>query len=51
MSRLAQVDYELESVIRELAMRIVVPKMSEFDDVWKTANRVCDQYGLVKKAA
>jgi hypothetical protein len=50
MSPLAQVDFELESVIRELTVRIVVPKMSEFDDVWEAANRVCDEYGM-KKAA
>ena len=46
MSPVAQVDHELEMLIREFVERIVVPKMSEFDDVWRIANQVCDQYGL-----
>ena len=46
MSPVAQAGEELDSVIRELMMRIVVPRMSEFDDVWAIANRVCDRYGL-----
>jgi len=48
MSPIAQADQELESVIRELAMHIFVPRMGEFDDVCKIANRVCDRYGLEK---
>jgi hypothetical protein len=51
MSPLAQFDQELEALIRELTMRIVVPKMSEFDDVWEVANRVCDRYDVKKRAA
>jgi hypothetical protein len=46
MSSLAQADQELETVIRELAMRIVVPRMGVFDDLWEIANRICDRYGL-----
>jgi hypothetical protein len=46
MSPLAQLDYLLESIIRELALRIVVPRLSEFDSVWDTANRVCDRYQI-----
>lgn len=46
MSPLAQADRELDLVIRELTMRIVVPRMGEFDDVWDIANRICDRYGL-----
>lgn len=46
MSPIAQADRELDNVIQELTMRIVVPRMSEFDDVWDIANRVCDRYGL-----
>jgi hypothetical protein len=46
MSPLAQLDYLLESIIRELALRIVVPRLSEFDCVWDTANRVCDRYQI-----
>jgi hypothetical protein len=43
---MAQADRELEAVIGELAMPIVVPRMREFDDVWKIANRICNRYGL-----
>ncbi len=50
MSPIAQFDQEMEKLIRELALRIVVPRISEFDDVWEVANRVCDRY-LVSKAA
>jgi hypothetical protein len=50
MSPVAQADQELEAVIRELAMRIVVRRRGEFDDVWDSANRVCDRYGLEKLA-
>jgi hypothetical protein len=48
MSPVAQADQELETVIRELAMRIVVPRMGVFDDLWEIANRICDRYGLEK---
>lgn len=48
MSPVEQVDQELETVIRELAMRIVVPRMGEFEYLWEIANRVCDRYGLEK---
>jgi hypothetical protein len=48
MSPIAQADQELDNVIRELTMRILVPRMGEFDDVWDIANRVCDRYGLGK---
>jgi hypothetical protein len=51
MSPVAQADQELESVIRELAMRILVPRMSDFDDVWEIANRICDRYGFQQQAA
>jgi hypothetical protein len=51
MSPLKKVDQELETAIRELATRIVIPKLGEFDDVWEIANRVCDRYDLEKKAA
>jgi hypothetical protein len=50
ISPVAQADQELETVIRELAMRIVVPRMGEFDDLWEIANRVYDRYWLEKSA-
>ena len=46
MSPIGKANQELDDVIRELTMRIVVPRMSEFEDVWAIANRVCDRYGL-----
>jgi len=50
MSSLAQLDLELENVIRELTSRLAVPHLSEFDCVWEAANRVCDRYELAKVA-
>jgi hypothetical protein len=50
MSPLARVDRELEKVIRELALRIVAPRLSEFDFVWEVANKVCDRYKITKAA-
>ena len=46
MSPLAQLDQELENIIRELTLRILVPCLSEFDSVWETANKVCDRYQI-----
>jgi hypothetical protein len=46
MSPLAQLDRLLENILRELTLRFVVPRLSEFDSVWDTANRVCDRYQI-----
>ena len=46
MSPLAQLDRLLESIIQELTLRIVVPRLSEFDSVWDTANSICDRYQI-----
>jgi hypothetical protein len=51
MSPLAQFDQEMDKIIRELALRIVVPILGDFDNVWEAANRVCDRYELPAKAA
>ncbi|HZQ22605.1 MAG TPA: hypothetical protein VFA89_07365 [Terriglobales bacterium] len=51
MSPLQQFDEQMESLIRELTTRIVVPRLSEFDEVWEAANRVCDHYDLDRRAA
>ena len=51
MSPLEKADNDLEAAISEIAMRIVVPRMSDFDDLWEIANRVCDRYNLQTKAA
>ena len=42
MSPLAQFDQELEKIIRELTLKILAPRLGEFDAIWEVANRVCD---------
>ena len=46
MSPLAEYDRRLEQVIRAFALRILVPRWTEFDALWESANRVCDRYEL-----
>jgi hypothetical protein len=46
MSPLAQLDRLLESIVQELTLRVVVPRLSEFDSVWDTANSICDRYQI-----
>ena len=46
MSPLAEFDRRLEQVIRTFALRILVPRWTEFDAVWESANRICDRYEL-----
>ena len=48
MSPLAEFDQKLEQIIREFALRIVVPRWTEFDTVWEAAIRVCDRYQIGK---
>jgi hypothetical protein len=48
MSPLSEFDQQLEQIIREFALRIVVPRWTEFDTVWEAAIRVCDRYELGK---
>jgi hypothetical protein len=48
MSSLAEFDQRLEQIIREFAMRIAIPRWSEFETVWEAAIRVCDRYELGK---
>ena len=48
MGRIQQADEELRSVIAQLTTRIMIQKMSDFEDVWIVANRVCDRYQLGK---
>jgi hypothetical protein len=50
MSPLAQLDRELEKIIRELALNIVAPRLSGFDRLWEAANEVCDRYQIAKAA-
>jgi hypothetical protein len=46
MSPLAEFDRRLEQIIRDFALRILVPRWTEFDAVWETANKICDRYDL-----
>jgi len=48
MSPLMEFDQRLEQIIREFALRIAVPRWTEFDTVWEAAIRVCDRYELGK---
>jgi len=46
MSALAEFDCRLEQMIRAFALRILIPRWTDFDAVWETANGVCDRYQL-----
>jgi hypothetical protein len=46
MSPLSQLDRLLEHILRDLTLRFVVPRLSEFDSLWDTANRICDRYQI-----
>jgi hypothetical protein len=48
MSPIAEFDQRLEQLIREFALRIIVPRWTEFDTVWETTNKICDRYELGK---
>jgi hypothetical protein len=48
MSPLAEFDREMEQLISAFTLRILVPRWSEFDAVWQTANNICDRYELGK---
>jgi hypothetical protein len=50
MSPIAELDQRLEKMIRDFTVRIIIPRWTEFDSVWETANRVCDSYDLGKPA-
>jgi hypothetical protein len=49
MSPLEQLDQALDNIIRELTLRILVPRLGEFDRVWEIANQVCDRYHFEHK--
>jgi hypothetical protein len=48
MSPVTEFDQRLEQIIRELTLRIAVPRWTEFDTLWEAAIRVCDRYELGK---
>jgi hypothetical protein len=46
VSAIAQIDQETEEIIYELARRVLVYRLGEFDRVWKSANEICDRHGV-----
>jgi hypothetical protein len=50
MPPLVEFDSRLELMIRELILRMLLRRWSEFDAVWESANRICDQYERKKTA-
>jgi hypothetical protein len=46
MSPLVEFDRRMEQMIRAFALRIMVPRWTEFDAVWQAANRICDRYEI-----
>jgi hypothetical protein len=49
MSPLEQFDAAMDAVIRELTLRILLPRLSEFEYVWDAANRICDRYEIKRE--
>jgi hypothetical protein len=43
-------DLEFEEFVCEMALRLTMPQMSEFDQAWEIANEVCDRYHLGRAA-
>jgi hypothetical protein len=50
MAAIAQIDQESEEIIYELARRVLVYRLGEFDRVWESANEICDRC-QIKKAS
>jgi hypothetical protein len=46
MSPISEFDQKLEKIIRDFALRIIVPRWTEFDGVLEASLRVCDRYQL-----
>ncbi|HET7206791.1 MAG TPA: hypothetical protein VFI95_09470 [Terriglobales bacterium] len=44
-------DSAFEEFVSELAFRLLLPAMQDFEDAWRVANEVCDRYELGKYAA
>lgn len=45
---LEQIDRASEEIVYELARRLIVYRLGEFDRVWEAANRICDYYEIKK---
>jgi hypothetical protein len=43
-----QFDQASGEIIYELARRLIVYRLGEFERVWKVANKICDGYQLKK---
>jgi hypothetical protein len=43
-----QFDQASGEIIYELARRLIVYRLGEFDRVWEAANKICDSYQLRK---
>jgi hypothetical protein len=50
MSPLDQFNQKLERMIREFALRIMVPDWNEFDRVLESTDKICDRYERKKTA-
>ena len=50
MFPLAKSPEDFEEFVSEVALRLRVPNMNEFDQAWEVANRVCDSYGIGRAA-
>ena len=51
MSPLAEFDRRVEQLISAFTLRVLVPRWTEFDAVWQTANQICDRYELGEPSA
>lgn len=48
VSAIEQFDETSGEIIYELARRLIVYRLGEFDRVWEAANKICDSYQLKK---
>ena len=48
VSAKAEIDQASEEIIYDLARRVIFYRLSEFDRVWESANKICDHYQLRK---
>lgn len=48
MFAIRQIDQASEEIIYELARRVLVYRLGEFDRVWESANEICDRYQVEK---
>lgn len=46
MERIDEFDQKQQRIIRDFALRVIVPHWAEFDGVLEASLRVCDRYEL-----